>query len=183
MKRNEMTSKLSEHIEDANVVKEIVDYIFSENGNDINKLKEEIKQKDDIITQHNEQIESLNKSIEEFEQGKADTDKLNKDLENWKTKYDDLIATNKRDKEDRQINEALKNANCTDVDFALYKIGRDNFHFDKDGSLIGFDETIKEFKDNHADFFSTSKKVIEEPNKNKPDDDYDFEKAMSNLGW
>lgn len=182
MKRNEMTNKLSEHIEDANTVKEIVDYIFTENGNDINKLKEELKQKDDIINQHNEQIDSLNKSIEDFEKGKADTEKLNKDLETWKTKYDDLIATNKRDKEDRQINVALKKANCTDIDFAVYKIGRDNFHFDKEGSLIGFDETIKSFKDEHSDFFSTSKKVIEEPN-NKPDDAYDFEKAMSSLGW
>lgn len=187
MKRNEIKEKLTEFIEDESAVKGLLDYIFCENGKDIESYKSQINDLSAEIETHKSTLDDLNDKLSKSEKLTEENSGLKLDLENWANKYNDLMATRKTEKEDAIIRDKLSKDNCTDIDFAIYKIGRENFVFSSDGDLIGYDDTVKDFKTEHADFFATTKPIIDDPNteplNNGVNIDLEFEKLCNGLGW
>ena len=187
MKRDTLKEKLA-MIEDEQVKKEIIDFIMSEHGKDIEQYKQQVNELTETVGSYENNLADLNARIGEVDTLTEDKTKLSEELRAWQGKYNELINRNKVEAEDRAIVEALKKADCIDTDFAIYKIGRDNFHFNE-GKLIGFDDTISDFKSEHPTFFNTVKKAPTQGDPSKDgvagrDDEFaKFEQRCSELGW
>lgn len=189
MKRDELKTLLGSHIEDADTLKSVIDSVMSMNGKDIETYKAENEKLSTEINEYKNNVDELTKKLGDSDDVSKVNETLKSELETWKSKFDSLVEQNKAETRERKIKSALEQANCTDVDFALYKIGKDNFIFNNDNELIGFDDTIKEFKENHSNFFTNQKKSGSpnpDPDSFKDDelaDKKSFEDACKNLGW
>lgn len=185
MKREDIKAIIAKHIDDEEKAKEMLDSIMAENGKDIEKYKSEVSDLKKEIEEYKGTMNDLNSKISQVNDLSDSNDTLQAQLAEWQDRYDKLVEKNRADVQDRKIREAFAEVNCSDVDFAIYKIGRENFVFNERNELIGFNETIEDFKKSHDNFFGNSQKLNDPDKLKDPElgDKKAFEDACKALGW
>ena len=97
-----------EFLEGLELDKETIDTIMAEYGKSTQGLREE---RDNLKTQ----IEDVNKEIQSYKD--MDIDSIKKSAEDWKTKYEEMEANQKAEKE-KSIRDERTNAFFNDIKFA-----------------------------------------------------------------
>ena len=97
------------------------------------------------------ELKTANKTIDDLKKNNGDNETLQQTIKDHeatiKKLQDEAINTTKA----YALKEALKEVGVKDVDYLIYKHGGiDKFNFDKEGKLIGLDETLKPYKENEA---------------------------------
>jgi hypothetical protein len=142
---------------DGGLPADIIDAIMKEYGTSIQAKDQEIEtlktEKDGLSTQ----LKEANTKIEGFKD--VDVNKLNEEIENWKTKYntDTENLKNEISKKDYdfKINDIVK-----DIQFSsngarksfIEDLKAKNFKFEDD-KLVGYSDFLKSYKENDPDAF------------------------------
>ncbi|CAM2950337.1 phage scaffolding protein [Hathewaya histolytica] len=115
-----------------------------------NEVSEAKKQLETDIKERDTQLETLKKST-------GDNAELQKQIETLQAEIQ------KRDKT-YALKENLKELGVTDVEYLIYKHGGiDNFNFDKEGKLIGLEDTINPYKESMPHIFKQEEKQTTQP--------------------
>lgn len=131
---------------------ETIDTIMSEYGKLVTRDKEK-------ITELTQQIKDANDEIKSYKD--MDIDSIKKSAEDWKTKYEEMEANQKAEKE-KSIREERTNAFFNDVKFAsnaskegiIAEFNKKNFKYDEEAQKFqGASEWLEELKKNDAGAF------------------------------
>lgn len=141
-------------------IKELINKVLAENGKDIAVEQGKTTTKEGELTAANNTIKGLRDDIKKFDG--VDVEKLKKDAADWETKYNTDIKTERENaeklKKEFSLKETLRESGVTDPDYLIYKHGGiEKFNFDKDGNLIGLEDTVKPYKESIPHIFKESK--------------------------
>lgn len=139
----------------------LIDQIMDENGKDINKANEKVKNLEAEVTNTKELLTNANKEIDSYKS--MDIEAIKKSAEDYKTKFEtaekehqaklsQIEYDNKLDKYVGTLNlknDIYKNA-------VISKIKEKELKFDGD-TLLGAEELVKGFKEQYADAFADTK--------------------------
>lgn len=103
-------------------------------------------------------IQELTQSVEDFDG--VDVKQLQKDVNDWKTKYDHDLEETKRDS---AIRLAIAKSGTLSEKALMGLLDKDKIKLDKDGNLTGLDEQIEAIKKEDSFLFKTAEP--EKPNK------------------
>lgn len=150
--------KASEVAEDK--VKDLVDKIMAENGKDIAAEQAKTATETTKLTAANKTIGELQDTVKKFDG--VDVIKLQNDFKTLQTKYDDDIKAEQQRsvelKKSYDLKDKLKDIGVTDPDYLIFKHGGiEKFNFDKDGNLIGLEDTVKPYKESIPHIFKDGK--------------------------
>lgn len=106
-------------------------------------------------------IQELTQSVKDFDG--VDVKQLQKDVNDWKTKYDHDLEETKRDS---AIRLAIAKSGTLSEKALMGLLDKDKIKFDKDGNLTGLDEQIEAIKKEDSFLFKAA-----EPNMPKGGDD------------
>lgn len=106
-------------------------------------------------------IQELTQSVKDFDG--VDVKQLQKDVNDWKTKYDHDLEETKRDS---AIRLAIAKSGTLSEKALMGLLDKDKIKFDKDGKLTGLDEQIEAIKKEDSFLF----KAAEPTAKQKGDD-------------
>lgn len=102
----------------------------------------------------NEQLKTANSTIESLKKSNVDNEELQRAANEYKQKYEDSQAEMVRRDKEYTLKGKLKDLGITDVDYLIYKHGGvDKFNFDKEGKLIGLEDTINPYKESIPHIF------------------------------
>ena len=141
-----------EFLEGLELNKEIIDTIMAEYGKTTQGLREE---RDNLKTQ----VEDANKKIQSYKD--MDIDSIKKSADDWKTKYEEMEANQKAEKE-KSIRNERTNAFFNDVKFAsesakagvIAEFNKKDFKYDEDSKkFLGASEWLNELKDKDSGAF------------------------------
>lgn len=98
------------------------------------------------------QLQTVNASLKKFEG--IDPDKLQGEITTLQTELNNQKQAAANTKKEYVLRDKLKEAGVMDADYVIYKQGGiDKFNFDKDGSPIGIEETVKPLKESSPHLF------------------------------
>lgn len=146
-------------LENLGLEKEIIDKVMDLNGDSINNLKEQVanitKERDDFKNQ----VDTLNKSIEELK--KVDPQKLNETIEELQKDQKKLEDTHKKELEQVKFNSKLDLAiaNSKTIDAIGLKAHLDvsKLSYDeKTDTIIGFNDQLKTIAETNKYLFEES---------------------------
>ena len=104
------------------------------------------------------QLDTANDTIKDLKKNNADNEELqqtNKDHEATIKKLQDDSANTRKE---YALKDKLKDLGVTDSDYLIYKHGGiEKFNFDKDGNVIGLEDTVKPYKESMPHIFKTDK--------------------------
>ena len=103
-------------------------------------------------------IQELTQSVKDFDG--VDVKQLQKDVNDWKTKYDHDLEETKRDS---AIRLAIAKSGTLSEKALMGLLDKDKIKLDKDGNLTGLDEQIEAIKKEDSFLFKTAEP--EKPNK------------------
>lgn len=103
-------------------------------------------------------IQELTQNVEDFDG--VDVKQLQKDVNDWKTKYDHDLEETKRDS---AIRLAIAKSGTLSEKALMGLLDKDKIKLDKDGNLTGLDEQIEAIKKEDSFLFKTAEP--EKPNK------------------
>lgn len=141
-----------EFLEGLNLDKETIDSIMSEYGKTTQVLRDEM---DTLKTQ----IDNANKEIQSYKD--MDIESIKKSADDWKTKYEEMEANQKAEKE-KSIREARTNAFFNDVKFAsesakagvISQFNEKDFKYDEESQkFLGASEWLNDLKEKDAGAF------------------------------
>lgn len=141
-----------EFLEGLELDKETIDTIMAEYGKSTQGLREE---RDNLKTQ----IEDVNKEIQSYKD--MDIDSIKKSAEDWKTKYEEMEANQKAEKE-KSIRNERTNAFFNDIKFAsesakagvIAQFNAKDFKYDEDSNkFLGAKEWLDELKEKDSGAF------------------------------
>lgn len=141
-----------EFLEGLNLDKETIDSIMSEYGKTTQILRDE---RDTLKTQ----IDNANKEIQSYKD--MDIESIKKSADDWKTKYEEMEANQKAEKE-KSIREARTNAFFNDVKFAsesakagvISQFNEKDFKYDEESQkFLGASEWLNDLKEKDAGAF------------------------------
>lgn len=141
-----------EFLEGLNLDKETIDSIMSEYGKTTQILRDE---RDTLKTQ----IDNANKEIQSYKD--MDIESIKKSADDWKTKYEEMEANQKVEKE-KSIREARTNAFFNDVKFAsesakagvISQFNEKDFKYDEESQkFLGASEWLNDLKEKDAGAF------------------------------
>ena len=141
-----------EFLEGLNLDKETIDSIMSEYGKTTQILRDE---RDTLKTQ----IDNANKEIQSYKD--MDIESIKKSADDWKTKYEEVEANQKVEKE-KSIREARTNAFFNDVKFAsesakagvISQFNEKDFKYDEESQkFLGASEWLNDLKEKDAGAF------------------------------
>lgn len=141
-----------EFLEGLNLDKETIDSIMSEYGKTTQVLRDE---RDTLKTQ----IDNANKEIQSYKD--MDIESIKKSADDWKTKYEEMEANQKVEKE-KSIREARTNAFFNDVKFAsesakagvISQFNEKDFKYDEESQkFLGASEWLNDLKEKDAGAF------------------------------
>lgn len=133
---------------------ETIDTIMAEHGKLVTKDKEK-------ITELTKQINDANSEIKSYKD--MDIDSIKKSAEDWKTKYEEMEANQKAEKE-KSIREERTNAFFNDVKFAsnaakegvIAEFNKKDFKYDEDAQKFqGASEWLEDLKKNDTGAFAS----------------------------
>lgn len=139
-------------------VKKVIDDIMAENGKDIETEKAKTTAETTKLTTAETTIKNLQDTVKKFDG--VDVTKLQDDVKTLQKKYDDDIKTEQQKSADLKksydLKDKLKDLNVTDPDYLIYKHGGiEKFNFDKEGNVIGLEDTVKPYKESIPHIFKT----------------------------
>ena len=141
-----------EFLEGLELDKETIDTIMAEYGKSTQGLREE---RDNLKTQ----IDDANKEIQSYKD--MDIDSIKKSADDWKTKYEEMEANQKVEKE-KSIREARTNAFFNDVKFAsesakagvISQFNEKDFKYDEESQkFLGASEWLNDLKEKDTGAF------------------------------
>lgn len=140
-------------------IKAILDKYRKEDGTvDIEKAMAEIKTefpKNAVPkTEYNDkaqQLKTANETITQLKQNNQSNEDLQKKIQDYETKVQDLEKEAAETKKSFALKEALTQAGAKDVDYMLFKLGE--VEIDKDGNIKDLDNKVKALKEANPSFF------------------------------
>ncbi len=141
-----------EFLEGLNLEKETIDSIMAEYGKNTQGLREE---RDTLKSQ----LSDANKEIQSYKD--MDIDSIKKSADDWKTKYEEMEANQKAEKE-KSIRDERTNAFFNDVKFAsesakagvIAEFNKKDFKYDEESKkFLGASEWLNELKDKDSGAF------------------------------
>lgn len=141
-------------------IKELINKVLAENGKDIAVEQGKTTAETAKLTTAENAIKGLQEAVKKFDG--VDVTKLQDDFKTLQKKYDDDIKTEQQKTADLKkgydLKEKLRDLNITDPDYLIFKHGGiEKFNFDKDGNLIGLEDTVKPYKELIPHIFKESK--------------------------
>lgn len=135
-------------LEDLGLSKEQIDSVMKINGTDIENAKAPVKDKENEITNLQEQLKTANTTITDLKK----TNASNEELQGKVTEYEKEVKRLKTEAENTAktyaLKEQLSKAGVVDAEYLIYKHGGiDKFTFDKENKPVGIEETIKPYKE------------------------------------
>lgn len=141
-----------EFLEGLELNKETIDTIMAEYGKTTQGLREE---RDNLKTQ----VEDANKEIQSYKE--MDIDSIKKSADDWKTKYEEMEANQKAEKE-KSIRNERTNAFFNDIKFAsesakagvIAQFNEKDFKYDEETKkFLGANEWLKDLKEKDSGAF------------------------------
>lgn len=141
-----------EFLEGLELDKEIIDTIMAEYGKSTQGLREE---RDNLKTQ----IDDANKEIQSYKD--MDIDSIKKSAEDWKTKYEEMEANQKAEKE-KSVRDERTNAFFNDIKFAsesakagvIAQFNAKDFKYDEEtNKFLGASEWLNDLKEKDSGAF------------------------------
>ena len=113
----------------------------------------------------NGKLKEANPTIDSLKKGDADNDELQKQVKEYKEKVTSLEAAAANTRKEYALKEKLTAAGVLDADYIIYKQGGlEKFIFDKDGSPVGIDDTLKPLKESSPHLFKAEQPGGYKPN-------------------
>ena len=143
MKREDLKKQLVDAGVAEDKINALVDYVMSQNGNDLNTLKSELEQ---VKSSHEKEVETLKAQNSELST-KIDGYKDYEDLKQFKA---DTIANQEKSKRV----DFLKSQGCKHPELIMAQIDFEKASYDDDKkTYIGLDDSIKGLKNTYSDLF------------------------------
>jgi hypothetical protein len=106
----------------------------------------------------NEQLKTANTTITDLKKNNADNETLQTTIKDHETTIATLKADSDKVKKEYALRDKLKDLGVVDADYLIFKHGGiDKFNYDKDGNLIGLEDTVKPYKESIPHIFKTGK--------------------------
>ncbi len=106
----------------------------------------------------NEQLKTANNTIIDLKKNNADNETLQKTIKEHETTISNLKADSDKVKKEYALKDKLKDLGVTDPDYLIYKHGGiEKFNYDKDGNLIGLEDSVKPYKESIPHIFKSGK--------------------------
>nr|DAY65444.1 MAG TPA: minor structural protein [Caudoviricetes sp.] len=113
----------------------------------------------------NGKLKEANTTIDSLKKGNADNEELQKQVKEYKEKVTSLEAAAANTRKEYALKEKLTAAGVLDADYIIYKQGGlEKFIFDKDGSPVGIDDTLKPLKESSPHLFKAEQPGGYKPN-------------------
>lgn len=126
---------------------EVIEQVMAEHGKTVQATQSKFDEAESKLKEANSTLDTLKKS-------NKDNEELQNELKTYKDKVSQLEADAKETAKKQTIKDALANANATDVDYLMYKLG--DVELAEDGSIKDLDSKIKDLQTNHPTFFQTT---------------------------
>lgn len=102
----------------------------------------------------NGQLKTANTTIADLKKNNADNETLQQTIKNHEATIKKLEGEALNTSKTYVLKDKLKEMGATDPDYLIYKHGGiDKFNWDKDGKLIGLEDTVKPYKDSIPHIF------------------------------
>ena len=112
----------------------------------------------DTYNDVSEKLKTANKTIEDLKKDNLDNGTLQNTIKDHEETIKKLEANSSNLKKEYALKDKLKDLGVTDADYLIYKHGGiDKFNFDKEGNLIGLEDTVKPYKESMPHIFKTGK--------------------------
>nr|DAP85478.1 MAG TPA: minor structural protein [Caudoviricetes sp.] len=113
----------------------------------------------------NGKLKEANTTIDSLKKGNADNEELQKQVKEYKEKVTSLEAAAANTRKEYALKAKLTAAGVLDADYIIYKQGGlEKFVFDKDGSPVGIDDTLKPLKESSPHLFKAEQPGGYKPN-------------------
>lgn len=101
------------------------------------------------------QLKEANDTIKDLKKNNAENEELQKKIKEHEDTIKTLQTNAANDRKEFDLKNKLKDLGVTDVDYLIYKHGGiDKFNYDKDGNVIGLEDTIKPYKESISHIFT-----------------------------
>ncbi|WP_321993863.1 phage scaffolding protein [Clostridium butyricum] len=105
-----------------------------------------------------EQLKTANSTIKDLKKNNADNEELQNKVTDYEGTIKKLEANAANTKKEYDLKDKLKDLGVTDADYIIYRHGGvDKFNYDKEGNVIGLEETVKPYKESIPHIFKTDK--------------------------
>lgn len=105
-----------------------------------------------------DKLKTANTTIGDLKKNNTDNETLQKTIKEHEDTIKNLEANSSNLKKEYSLKDKLKDLGVNDADYLIYKHGGiDKFNFDKEGNLIGVEDTIKPYKETMPHIFTTGK--------------------------
>lgn len=101
------------------------------------------------------QLKEANDTIKDLKKNNAENEELQKKIKEHEDTIKTLQTNAANDRKEFDLKNKLKDLGVTDVDYLIYKNGGiDKFNYDKEGNVIGLEDTIKPYKESISHIFT-----------------------------
>jgi len=105
-----------------------------------------------------DKLKTANTTIGDLKKNNTDNETLQKTIKDHEDTIKTLESNSINLKKEYALKDKLKDLGVKDADYLIYKHGGiDKFNYDKDGNLIGLEDTIKPYKESMSHIFTTGK--------------------------
>ena len=109
-----------------------------------------------------ESLKEANGTIKTLEGKVQDNPEVQKELDSYKAKAEQLETENKQLVINQQVSNTLRDAGAKDIEYATFKLG--SLELDKEGNVKDLESKVKDLQSNSPDHFSTAKDDTKEKN-------------------
>lgn len=99
-----------------------------------------------------ESLKEANGTIKTLEGKVQDNPEVQKELDSYKAKAEQLESDNKQLVINQQVGNALRDAGAKDIEYATFKLGA--LELDKDGKIKDLENKVKDLQSNLPDYFT-----------------------------
>lgn len=140
---------------------EVIEKIMTENGKDINGLKDKVESLESQINDYKAQVTERDKQLDGLKKSAGDSEKLQEKIsklqEENKQNSEAYEAKIKQMTEDNAVKLALTNAKAKDVDMLRVKLNLEGVKMDGN-TIIGLDDQISKLKETYPYMFDVETK-------------------------
>lgn len=155
--------------------KEAIDKVMELHKVDAEQYKIDLKAKETELATKATKITELTETVTKFDG--VDVDKLQKDVKDWENKYNDDLASTKKDS---AIRLAITKSKARSEKALMALLDTDIIKVNADGSVIGLNEQLENIKKDNDFLFEVEKKNPEDVNLGG---DHDNNPAAKETTW
>jgi len=105
-----------------------------------------------------DKLKTAETTLNDLKKNNTDNETLQKTIKEHEATIKTLESNSNNLKKEYSLRDKLKDLGVKDADYLIYKHGGiDKFTYDKDGQIIGLEDTIKPYKESIPHIFTTSK--------------------------